>query len=103
MNIRFTAPVLPVDEHAQRAFIEILNIVLLSRHVVELNRLIIRCNTDSCYRSLSGYFRWSFAGCCFTLWQRTAFGSDVCFPQEILSLHFSTLVARDRSLQCPVV
>lgn len=97
MHIEFTAPVYPVDDCSERAFLEILNLILLSKHIVELNRQLIHRNTAPRYRQLSGYFRWSFAGNSFTLWQRTAFGSEECFRPEILSLHFGALLCRDRT------
>ena len=45
--------------------------------------------------ALSGYFRWSFAGDCFTLWQRMDYNSMLCFNPGILEIHFGVLAARD--------
>ena len=77
MRINFKNPVMPVDPYSQLAFVEILNIILAR------------------FGSLSGYFRWSFAGDCFTLWQRMDYNSMLCFNPGILEIHFGVLAARD--------
>ena len=61
---------MPVDPYSQMAFVEILNILLTARHIVDVNRFLINRNTNPQFGSLSGYFRWSFSGNHFTLWQR---------------------------------
>ena len=79
MKINFKNPVMPVDPYSQLAFVEILNIILAARHIVDVNRLLINRNVNPQFGSLSGYFRWSFAGDCFTLWQRMDYNSMLCF------------------------
>lgn len=95
MKINFKNPVMPVDPYSQLAFVEILNIILSARHIVDVNRLLINRNVNPRFGSLSGYFRWSFAGDCFTLWQRMDYNSMLCFNPGILEIHFGTLAARD--------
>lgn len=95
MKIEFTTPIHPVDNYSQRAFVMILNIILLSGNVVELNRNLIVNNDNPQYRKLSGYFQWTFNDYRFTLWQRTEFASSVCFNDKILELHFGSLVSQD--------
>ena len=92
MRINFKSQIMPVDPYSQLAFVEILNIILSARHIVDVNRLLINRNVNPRFGSLSGYFRWSFAGDCFTLWQRMDYNSMLCF---ILEIHFGVLAARD--------
>ncbi len=42
MLIDFETPIQPVDARAQRAFVEILNLILLAEDVGELERLLDR-------------------------------------------------------------
>ena len=57
--------------------------------------LLISRNVNPQFGSLSGYFRWSFAGDRFTLWQRTDYNSTLCFNHRILDLPFGVLAAKD--------
>ena len=75
MEINFKGPVMPIDPYSQLAFVEILNILLTAGHIVDVNRFLISRNVNPQFGSLSGYFRWSFAGDHFTLWQRTDYNS----------------------------
>ena len=68
MNINFLGPVFPTDPYAQMAFVEILNTLLVANNIMEVNRMLIHRNANPAYGSLSGYFRWSYAGNHFTLW-----------------------------------
>lgn len=97
MNIHFTGPLFPTDPLVPGAFVEILNIILLSTNIVEVNHRLINRNIHPLYRSLSGHFRWSFADDRFTLWQRTEYNSDLCFTQSIFEIHFASLVCKDRT------
>lgn len=99
MQIRFVSPVYTVDEHVHRAFVEVLNLVLLSDHIAELDR---RLKLNDVGGRLSGDFKWSFADHNFTLWQRMSFGGREYFKPEILSLHHVTLVCGDRERACAV-
>lgn len=96
MNIEFVNPLYPLDAHVSRAFIEILNLILLSDNVVELNKRLITQNANTEYRSLSGYFNWTFQDYNFVLYQRIAYNSTVCFDNKILALEFLSLVCQDR-------
>lgn len=71
MEISFKGPVMPIDPYSQLAFVEILNIILIAKHIMDVNRYLIARNVNPLFGSLSGYFRWSFADERFTLWQRT--------------------------------
>lgn len=75
MEINFKGPVMPIDPYSQLAFVEILNILLTAGHIVDVNRFLISRNVNPQFGSLSGYFRWSFTGNHFTLWQRTDYNS----------------------------
>ena len=94
MRINFKSQIMPVDPYSQLAFVEILNIILSARHIVDVNRLLINRNVNPQFGSLSGYFRWSFAGERFTLWQRMDYNSIQCFNTGILEIHFGVLAAR---------
>ena len=96
MNIHFTGPLFPTDPLVTRAFVEILNIILLSGNIVEVNQRLINRNIHPLYRSLSGHFRWSFADDRFTLWQRTEYNSSLCFTHSIFEIHFASLASKDR-------
>ena len=78
MNINFLGPVLPTDSFTQMAFVEILNIILTSNNIVDVNRMLIGRNVNPTFGSLSGHFRWSYANDHFTLWQRMEYNSPVC-------------------------
>ena len=95
MRINFKGPVMPVDPYSQLAFVEILNIILAARNIADVNRLLINRNVNPKFGSLSGYFRGSFAGDRFTLWQRMDYNSMLCFNPGILEIHFGALAARD--------
>ncbi len=88
MNINFLGPVLPTDSFTQMAFVEILNIILTSDNIVDVNRMLIGRNVNPTFGSLSGHFRWSYANDHFTLWQRMEYNSPICFGQRIFSIHF---------------
>ena len=83
MNINFLGPVLPTDSFTQMAFVEILNIILTSDNIVDVNRMLIGRNVNPTFGSLSGHFRWSYANDHFTLWQRMEYNSPICFGPHI--------------------
>ena len=89
MEINFKGPVMPIDPYSQLAFVEILNILLTAGHIVDVNRFLISRNVNPQFGSLSGYFRWSFAGDHFTLWQRTDYNSTLCFTGYSICLSVS--------------
>ena len=96
MEISFKGPVMPIDPYSQLAFVEILNIILIAKHIMDVNRYLIARNVNPQFGSLSGYFRWSFANDRFTLWQRTDYNSDMCFSHRILDMPFCMLAAKDK-------
>ena len=96
MIIDFENPVLPVDNYAPRAFLEILNLVLLSDSVEELSHRLTQNEYGREYRRLSGYFKWSYERYSFTLWQRMEFGSSLCFGQKVLEVKHITFLSEDR-------
>ena len=89
MNIDFTGPVYPVDRYAQSAFIEILNIIQSSDNVTELSVKLINHNYNSRYRTLSGYFKWSYENHSFTIWQRILYKSDICFKNPVFTILYA--------------
>lgn len=96
MNINFLGLVFPTDCFTQMAFVEILNIILISDNIMDVNRMLIGRNANPAFGSLSGHFRWSYANDHFTLWQRVEYNSPICFGQRIFSIHFGLLASRDR-------
>lgn len=60
MKINHLSPLYPTDPRVHRAYSEILNIVLLSRHIMDVSRMLIERNVGHEYGSLSGHFHWSF-------------------------------------------
>ena len=95
MEINFKGPVMPIDPYSQLAFVEILNIILIAKHIMDVNKYLIARNVNPLFGSLSGYFRWSFAGDHFTLWQRTDYNSNTCFNHRVLDVPFCILAAKD--------
>ena len=79
MELNFKGPVMPIDPYSQLAFVEILNIILIAKHIMDVNRYLIARNVNPLFGSLSGYFRWSFADERFTLW----ICRSVCLQQRI--------------------
>ncbi len=94
MEIDFKGPVMPIDPYSQLAFVEILNIMLIARHIMDVNRYLMARNVNPQFGSLSGYFRWPFVDDRFTLWQRTGYNSDMCFTHRILEMPFCRLAAK---------
>ncbi|MDR2882905.1 MAG: hypothetical protein LBU98_03920 [Alistipes sp.] len=96
MLINFESPVQPVDACARQAFVEILNLILLSKDVAQLDRLLRKHDIGKEYRRLSGWFKWSYADYSFTLWQRMEFGSEACFRNKVLEVKHVALLCEDR-------
>lgn len=96
MLINFENAVHPVDKYSQRAFVEILNLILLSGNATELNCQLRRQNCNPDYRSLSGYYKWSFDNYIFSLWQRVEYESKECFPDKVLEVRQISLECQDK-------
>lgn len=96
MTIQITDTVCSVDSYSQLAFIEILNTIVLSEHIVELNRRLISRDRESMAPRLAGYYKWKFADNTFTLWQRTGYNSSICFTKKLLEVEFRSFVSPDR-------
>lgn len=93
MQIEFLGPVYHTNQSAVNAFTEILNLILSSDNIMELNKKLLQRDQFS---KLSGYFIWTFVDYTFSLWQRVDYGSDICFEHKIIELPFVTLVCKDR-------
>ncbi len=93
MQIEFLGPVYHTSQSAVNAFADLLNLIISSDNIVELNQRILQMDQLS---SLSAYFIWSFANYTFSLWQRIEYGSDICFEHKLVELQFVTLVCKDR-------
>lgn len=98
MWINHLSPLYPTGPCVHRAFAEILNIILMSRHIMDVNRMLIERNISPEYGSLSEHFHWSFRNDCFTLWQRTEYNRHTCFPQRLIALHFAAIAAKDKEM-----
>lgn len=96
MTLTFQNTVYPVDDQCGKAFITILNLILLSDNIVHFNRDLIAANRMAPYLLLSGYFKWSFTGCKFTLRQRVCYGSEVCFDDDILEFPYEYLLKKGK-------
>ena len=46
MEISFKGPVMPIDPYSQLAFVEILNIILIAKHIMDVNRYLIARNVN---------------------------------------------------------
>ncbi len=93
MQIVFLGPVYHINQSAINAFTEILNIIISSDNIMEVNKRLLQKDRKS---GLSAYFIWSFADYTFSLWQRVDYGSDICFGHKLIELQFVTLVCKDR-------
>ncbi|MBF0649252.1 hypothetical protein IR083_10510 [Dysgonomonas sp. GY75] len=93
MQIEFLGPVYHTSQNAVNAFTDILNMILLSDNIVELNRNLLQRDRSG---KLSAHFTWSFADYTFSVWQRAGSGSDICFGHKLIELQFVTLVCKDR-------
>lgn len=87
---------MPVDKYSMRAFVEILNLILLSDDFTELSNKLHERDRNDDYGSLSGYFSWSWADHTFTLRQRIKFDCDDCFPEKILEVRHIYMVNQDQ-------
>lgn len=92
MIIDFESPLYPVDDNYGSAFSELLNLILVAEHIVDLNGKLITRNNIYRFGALSGYFKWTFSFDTFTVWQRMAYGSEYCFEKRIFALKFTAFV-----------
>ncbi|HCO68468.1 MAG TPA: hypothetical protein DIT04_12025 [Dysgonomonas sp.] len=93
MQIEFMGPVYPTSQEAIIAFTEILNLIIISDNIMELNSKLLQ---NDGFGRLSAYFIWSFANFTFSLWQRLDYGSEIYFEHKLIELKFVTLVCKDR-------
>ena len=56
MEISFKGPVMPIDPYSQLAFVEILNIILIAKHIMDVNRYLIARNVNPSVRLTVGIF-----------------------------------------------
>ena len=97
MKITISNPIQLVDDYSTKAFIQILNMILLADNIVELNAWLIDTNYCSQYKRLSGYFAWSFANETFTLRQRISYGAFSCFKGNLLEISFYDILYKNHS------
>ena len=93
MNINFRTWSYRQTVSRRWLFVEILNIILTSDNIVDVNRMLIGRNVNPSSALLSGHFRWSYANDHFTLWQRLEYNPPICFGQRIFSIHFGMLAS----------
>lgn len=96
MTIEITGAVCRIDTYCHSAFVVIYNEIVLSGHIVELNRRLIASDRTDEGRRLSGYFKWRFTGDTFMLWQRMGYNSEICFTDKILEVKYGSFVSPDR-------
>ncbi len=81
------------------AFIDILNLVILSKNIVELNMWLIEFEKHKHhYGKLSASFHWEFSESVFSLWQRMDYGSPECFANKVLQISFLDILFKDESV-----
>ncbi len=93
MQIEFLGPVYHTNQSAVNAFADILNMIISSDNIMELNKKLLQRDRSG---RLSGYFIWSFDNFTFSLWQRVDYGSDICFEHKLIELQFVILVCKDK-------
>lgn len=93
MQIEFLGPVYKTSQSAVNAFADIVNLIISSNNIMELNMKILQSNRAS---RLSAYFLWTFDDYTFSLWQRVDYGSDICFEHKLIEFQFVSLVCKDR-------
>lgn len=93
MQIEFLGPVYPTSQEAIIGFTEILNLIVSSNNIMELNCKLLQ---NDGFGKLSGHFVWSFANFTFSLWQRIDYGSEICFDHKLIELQFVKMVCKDR-------
>jgi hypothetical protein len=93
MQIEFLGPVYHTSQEAVNAFTDILNLLISSNNIMEVNKKLLQRDQ---FGRLSAYFVWAFSNYTFSLWQRVDYGSDICFEHKLLELPFITLICKDR-------
>ena len=93
MQIEFLGPVYHTSQSAVNAFTDILNLIISSDNIMELNIKLLQRDQLS---KLSSYFIWTFDNYTFSLWQRVDYSSNICFEHKLIELQFVTLVCKDR-------
>jgi len=96
MTIEIIDAVYPVDEHCRAVFVDIYNIIVMSRSIVELNNSLIADERVRTGPKLSAWFKWHYAKGTFILRQRTGFYSEICFAGRILEVNYQAFTAPDR-------
>lgn len=92
MKINFENSPHPVDTYCGMAFMTIINLLLLSADVVELNSFLLRQDAIRPGIRLSGYFLWEYTESSFLVWQRMEYGCPECFPGKIIELPFQAII-----------
>lgn len=93
MQIEFLGPVYHTSRQAVHAFTDILNLIISSDNIMELSKKLSQRDRSGL---LSAHFLWSYRDYTFSLWQRTGYGSELCFSHKLIELQFVTLVCKDR-------
>lgn len=93
MQIEFLGPVYPTSQEAINAFTDIINLIIASYNIMEVNRKLLQIDG---FGRLSGYYIWSFSNFTFSLWQRIEYGSTICFGHKLIELQFVKLICEDR-------
>jgi hypothetical protein len=93
MQIEILGPVYYTSQEAVIAFTNILNLIVASNNVMELNSKLLQ---NDGFGKLSAHFIWSFANFTFSVWQRVDYGSEICFDHKLIELQFVKMVCKDR-------
>lgn len=98
MNIQINAPVYTLSGQADRAFIEIFNILLTATGPAHLDELLTRANKNL---SLSAWFHWNFdnRSSCFWLKQRLAYHSQDFFADMLLTVPYAAFREKESAIQ----
>ena len=92
MKIEFKSAVTVTDRRVARAFLELLNTILLAENPADLNLKLLQMPIHPEYGRLMGYFRWNFEGMTFSIDQRTGYHETCYFPGHILTVSFHELL-----------
>ena len=96
MLINFHSPVYPLDEYSQKAFVEILNLVVLAENIEDLSDKLCQRDRHPWHGMLYGYFKWSYTNDSFRLRQRSGFWMEECFEGITLEVKLYSLARGNR-------
>ena len=95
MKIKFMSSIILTDQIVARTFVEIMNVILMSKNLGEMNMNLNRHPSSHEYRALTSYFRWHWAEDHFVLYQKIEYNSPLHFKTPLLVILFGDIQAND--------